>query len=62
MELIFLNVMGHHMNDEKILVSTPIFYSNGDLHAGHLYSLFIASVFVKMQRKDKINKIKDSVL
>ena len=42
------------MNDEKILVSTPIFYSNGDLHAGHLYSLFIASVFVKMQRNKEV--------
>lgn len=32
----------------KVLVSTPIFYSNDELHAGHLYSLYIASIIAKM--------------
>lgn len=33
----------------KVLVSTPIFYSNDELHAGHLYSLYVASIIARMR-------------
>ena len=36
--------------NKKILITTPLFYANDNLHIGHCYSVILADVIARFQK------------